>query len=110
LDMKPLVDKGDSGDICWIQFLATSSSQARILRQRNPDTTLLGHDPSDDEDMDRDQDMTDTITQMSTITPMSTQSRQSPPPQPPQPPLQPQRPKDVYELPDETWRQPAHTN
>ena len=110
IDMKPLVQKGDSGDICWIQFLSTSSTQARVLRQRNPDTTLLGHDPSEDENMEPDQDMTETATQMSTITTMPTQSGQPPPPQPPQQPhnhYQPQQPQDVYELPDEAWRQPV---
>ena len=109
LDMKPLVQKGDSGDTCWIQFLSTSSTYARTLRQRNPDSTLLGHDASEDEDMERDQDMTETTSQMSTITPMSTQSGQPPPPQPPHHPHQAYRqPQEVFDLPDETWRQPMH--
>ena len=54
LELKPLFQCDDITDICWCQFLSTSSRQARILRRNNPDVPQLAPDPDETMEQQRD--------------------------------------------------------
>jgi Reverse transcriptase (RNA-dependent DNA polymerase)/Integrase core domain len=97
----------DHLNICWIQYLATTSQQSRVLRKRCPEELQLAPDPDGDEHT-RPQQPTnipiDTMTtrrdSMATSQPMSTTRTSmsttpiSPPaPPPPNPPAPPPSPR-----------------
>jgi hypothetical protein len=47
IDLRHIFTGYDQTDICWIQFFAASTREARKLRARNPDMLLLADDPDD---------------------------------------------------------------
>ena len=114
LELKPLFQCEDITDICWCQFLSTSSREARILRRNNPDIPQLAPDPDEPPRPPRD----DMSVATRLLTPRSMDLNPSPPPSPPQTRQAPRQPRptstrptstndtrmDPFDLPDEEWR------
>lgn len=47
INLKPVIDGTETGDVGWIQFMSTDRNGARKLRQLSPENTLLAPDPDD---------------------------------------------------------------
>ena len=58
LDLKQLFAADELGDICWVQFMSTTGTEARRLRRNSPDVVMLAPDPDEDNNnMDPRDDM-----------------------------------------------------
>ena len=60
-DLKALFAGLDQSDVCWIQFFAASTREARKLRKHCPEMMLLCDDPDDDESNSQHDDDRSTI-------------------------------------------------
>ena len=107
LELKQLFGQADMSDICWCQFLSTSSREARVLRRNNPEVPQLAPDP--DEPMGSARDDVSVVTRIATSrSDQSMDDQFQPPPSPPQHPRQAMSTtstrREPFDIPDQDWR------